>query len=280
MIFYYFGGSLHDKNQMTYLDDLGFKGVLFTYVPHQGDVFTWMVDNIDKSKKIKYLIAIRPHTISPQYLSMIAHSMDKIAPGRLQVNLIAGHIKPDEVDFGGILGEVNDKSSVKDRVNYMIEYLDVLNLMDTKLDFYVSCTNPYAFNAAASHNNKIILPYRDYKKGYFDFRKDDGQIVPGQKLDIKDKNIMLAVSPIIRNTQEEIDSQFPKNISLRNYYGTEYLDRKRFTADTEYFTYEDFGVFIKKLESEGIKEVLFNSYSEEERSKLIYFTAKYMKENS
>ncbi len=279
MIFYYFGGSLHDKNQMTNLDDLGFKGVLFTYVPHQGDVFTWMVDNMDKSKKIKYLIAIRPHTISPQYLSMIAQSIDKIAPGRLQVNLIAGHIKPDEVDFGGILGEVNDKSSVKDRVNYLIQYLDSLNSMKTELDFYVSCTNPYSFNAAASYDNKIILPYRDYKKGYFDFRKDDGQVIPGQKLDIRGKKIMLAVSPIIRNTQDEIDSEFPQNISRRSYYGTEYLDRERFTADTEYFTYEDFDVFIKKLESDGIKEVLFNSYSEKERENLIYFTARYMKEN-
>jgi len=280
MIFYYFGGNLEHKDQMKNLESLGFKGVLFTYVPHQGDIFTWMVDNIDKSKKIKYMIAIRPHTISPQYLSMVAQSMEKIAPGRLQINLIAGHIKPDEVDFGGILGEVNDRSSVKDRVNYMIEYLDVLNSMNTELDFYVSCTNNFAFNAAASHDNKIILPYRDYKKKYFDFKKDDGQVVPGEKFDINGKKIMLAVSPIIRNAQEDIDTEFPKNILRRNYYGTEYLDRERFTADTEYFTYEEFCVFIDKIESEGVKEVLFNSYSEPERQKLIYFTAKYIKENS
>lgn len=280
MKFYYFGGSLEYKDQMSDLEALGFKGVLFTYVPHQGDIFTWMAHNIDKTKKIKYMVAIRPHTISPQYLSMINKTIQKICPDRLQINLIAGHIKPDEIDFGGIVGEVTDRSSVKDRVNYMIQYLESLNSMNTDLDFYVSCTNPYAFNAAASYDNKIILPYCDYKNGYFSHKKANGQVVPGEKLNIDGKKIMLAVSPIIRETQNLIDLDFPKNVSRRTYHGVEYLDRERFTVDTEYFTYKEFCVFVKDLESKGIEEVLFNSYSHEERNNLIDFTARYIKENN
>jgi len=279
MKIYYFGGSLEEKNQMSILENLGFQGVLFTYVPHQGDIFTKMAYEINKTKKIKYMVAIRPHAISPQYLCMVHNSMNKIAPNRLQINLIAGHIKPDEVDFGGIVGEVNDRSSIPSRVNYLIDYLDVLSSMKNVPDYYVSSTNPYAYNAASKHNNKIILPYQNYNSGYFLDKSVEGQTKPGEKFDITGRKIMIAISPIIRKTQEEIDKEFPKDILIHTFDGKKYLDRQRFTIDTEYFTYDEFCNFIKKLESEGIDEILCNNYSPSERKNMIKFLSEYIKNN-
>ena len=238
-----------------------------------------MANEINLTEKIKYMIAIRPHAISPQYLSMIQNTLDEIAPNRLEINLIAGHIKPNEVDFGGILGGITDKSSVKDRVNYLIEYLDVLNSMKSKPNYYVSCTNIYLYNAATKYDEKIILPYQDYNNGYFQDKSIPGQTKPGEAFDISGRKIMLAAAPIIRMSQEEIDLQFPKNIVMHKFNGEEYLDRQRFTTDTEYFTYEEFCNFIKKLESENINEVLFNNHSEDERDIMIEFIAKYIKSN-
>ena len=58
---------------------------------------------------------------------MINESIKNIVPNRLQLNIISGHIKEHEKDFGGILGDVNDLSSKIDRSNYLIKYLDVVN---------------------------------------------------------------------------------------------------------------------------------------------------------
>lgn len=281
MKFYYFGGNIEDgSTQMQELEEAGFSGVLFTYNPNQGDFFTLLARDMDLSKKIKYMIAIRPHTLSPQYLCMVNHSINKIMKDRLQINIIAGHIKEDEKNFGGILGNVTDLSSVPDRVNYAIEYLDELKRMESNPnvhipDFYVSCTNPYLFNAAAKNNNKIILPYRDYNNGFFLDSNEYGNTRPGQKIDLRGKTVMLALGPIIRDTMEEIDEQFPKTQHKHTFEGRSYVDRQRFATDTEYFTYDQFVKFIHKLESEGMDEIMLQGWPFNERPIMIDYIKRY-----
>jgi alkanesulfonate monooxygenase SsuD/methylene tetrahydromethanopterin reductase-like flavin-dependent oxidoreductase (luciferase family) len=230
-------------------------------------------------QKIKYMIAIRPHALSAQYLCMINQSINEIQPERLQINIIAGHIKPDEVDFGGILGTVTDASSIPDRTNYMIDYLKELRDMESNgvqiPECYVTCTNIHSLEAVAKLGYKIIFPYREYKFGYFLDKSVDGQLKPGVGFDLSDKKIMLAISPIIRDTQEEIDAEFPKNIVVHTQDGKSYLDRFRFLNDTAYFTYDNFVRFVKELESKGINEILFNGAPESERDNLIKYIKRY-----
>lgn len=285
MRFYYFGGLLN--NQGSNIDDLeenGFDGVLFTYNPYQGDFFVRIANTINKNQKIKYMIAIRPHTMSAQYLCMINQSMNDIQTDRLQINLIAGHIKPHEIDFNGIIGEVTDYSSVKDRTNYLIEYIDELSKMEQNEkikvpDYYVSCTNIFAYEKATELKQKIILPYAVYKSGYFLDREIVGQTKPGAKLKIFDQKIMITVAPVIRDTQEEIDAEFPKNKIMHTFEGEEYMDREMATTDTEYFTYDQFSQFIKKLESENISEILLGAWPKEEVPNMMKYVKRYIKEN-
>lgn len=276
MKFYYFGGTVggHHKEHMTKLEKNNFSGALFTYSPPQGDIFTFMARNIDLDQKIKYMIAIRPHALSAQYLCMVNQAMKSIAPGRLQINIIAGHIKPDEIDFGGIQGAVTDFSSVIDRCNYTIEYLDVLKEMSSKQrkilanvpDFYVSCTNKYLFESASKHNFKIILPYQDYCKNKF--RDDDGII------DVAGKRIMISISPIIRKNEDELDREFPKQI-MRNPDGSTFQDRLRYASDNQYFTHLQWHGFIKDLERMGINEIMVQGSPYTERERLIDFIGQY-----
>lgn len=286
MKFYYFGGLLNsDGSNIDDLESNGFDGVLFTYNPYQGDFFVRIANTINKNQKIKYMIAIRPHTISAQYLCMINQSMNEIQKDRLQINLIAGHIKPHEIDFNGFVGEVTDYSSVKDRTNYLIEYIEELAKMEQNKkieipDYYVSCTNIFAYEKATKLKQKIILPYAVYKNGYFLNTDVPGQTKPGAELNISDQKIMLAVSPVIRETQEKIDAEFPKNKLIHTHDGSSYIDRERITTDTEYFTYEEFSKFIKKLESEKISEILLGAWPFEESPNMIKYIKKYIEENN
>lgn len=275
MEFYYFGGNFK-QGEITKLEDSHFDGVMFVYDAVIGDVFTRVARDIRLNEKIKYLVAIRPYAISPQYLCMINKSIRTIDKNRLQINLISGYIKDHEKKFGGILGSVNDDSDRIERSNYMIEYIKELNTMNGNktrpgLDFYVSTTNEYVFNATAEHNNKIILPYRDYKNGRWTVVNGDRGEDPGNTFDIAGRNIMLAITPIVRKTKEDLE--------LSEDYGNRPIwrdgEQQGKVTDIEYFTYEEFDNFIKKLESDGINQILMNGHNEDERNRLIYFIKLY-----
>jgi alkanesulfonate monooxygenase SsuD/methylene tetrahydromethanopterin reductase-like flavin-dependent oxidoreductase (luciferase family) len=209
---------------------------------------------------------------------MISKSINSIAPGRIQVNLISGYIKEHEKNFGGIMGDINDDSDRIDRSNYLIEYVKMLNTMPGNqrkhsLDFYISTTNEYVFHEASKNNNKMILPYRDYKNGYWTvISEKSGQDV-GNSFNVSDQNIMLALTPIIRKTEEELQmsEEYVKRPVWRDGETTGRVN------DIEFFTFQQFDDFMKKLKSEGINQVLINGFPEKERENIINFI-KYYKE--
>ena len=184
--------------------------------------------------------------------------------------------------FGGIVGPITDKSSIPDRTNYTIDYIKELDNMKKNNievpDCYVSCTNIYSLEAAAKLDYKIIFPYKEYKFGYFLDKSIPGWEKPGDTFDLSGKKIMLAITPIIRDTQEEIDREFPKDVVVNTPDGKSYKDRPRFAKDTAYFTYDKFVIFMKELESKGIHEVLLNGFPESERDSLISYIKKYKEE--
>ncbi len=247
MNFYYFNSHIEDLQE---LHDHHFYGALFIYDVPLGDRFTKIARIIDSDMEMKYLVAIRPYVISPQYLSMLYNSVNSMHPGRLQLNLVSGsgdiqrevkrsrteYQMNENKDFGGILGSVTDLSSNVDRSNYLIEYVDMINNLNTATpDFYVSVTNEYVFNAAAKHKNKIIIPYAMYKY---------------KKFDISNMDVMVAIKPILRETEEELE-KLPRPTGIWNKYHGQY-DRKEY----DYFTYSEFADLMNSFESDGIKEVL------------------------
>jgi hypothetical protein len=288
MKFYYFGGVMGDplnSKSPSNLNKNHFSGVMFTHDIPEGDMFVKTAKDININESIKYLVAIRPYTISPQYLSMINRSMDKIDRGRLQINLISGYIKDHEDGVGGIVGNITDKSSALDRSNYMIEFLKVLNEMDqdkespgywrdpsheNKLDVYVSTTNSYVFEAAKKYGHKIILPYHIYaRRGWSDFLKDPSISIP---LELDGMEIMLAITPIIRETEEELN--LLTNYAMRPVWQKGEIPKV--VLDVAYFTHEQFDDFVNTLEKRGINHLLINAVPSEEVEVIVPFIKQYV----
>ena len=288
MNFYYFGGVMgnpQDPKNPSNLNRHNFSGVMFTHDIPEGDMFVKVAQDIKGNENIKYLVAIRPYTISPQYLSMINRSMDRIDKGRLQINLISGYIKDHEDGVGGVVGDVNDTSSALDRSNYMIEFLKVLNEMDqdkespgywsepnhkNKLDVYVSTTNSYVFEAAKKYGHKIILPYHIYARGaWSDTLRHRSATIP---LNLGDTEVMIAMTPIIRKTEEDIDL-------LTNYVVRPAWKKGEVPSvlmDAAYFTYEQFDDFVETLEKRGINHLLINAVPSQESDIIIPFIKQYV----
>lgn len=274
MNFYYFGGVFNDSNSpetASKLEESNFSGVMFTYDSTQGDMFTRVARDIDKNQKIKYLIAIRPYTISPQYLNTINDSISQIMNDRLQINFISGYIKDHEKDTGGIVGDVDDSSESIDRSNYMIEFLKVLNEMpENRLDFYVSTTNSYVFDTVKQYNNKIILPYHIYKRGFWSDSLKDTSLM--YELNIDSTDVMIAMTPIIRETEEEL--KLLHNHAIRPIWKKG--EKSKVLDDVEYFTHDSFDEFIKTLKEDGINHLLINAVPRDERDIIIPFIKQYV----
>lgn len=268
MKFYYFGGSfLEDEETASKLDANNFDGVMYTYDPTKGDMFARVARDIDKNQKIKYLVAIRPYTISPQYLNAVNDSINEIMEGRLQINLVSGYIKDHEANVGGIVGDVNDSSDRTEKSKYMIEFLKVLNEMDqdrNKLDFYVATTNQHVFDVAKKYKNKMIIPYSLYS------RKKWPPL--GVDIDLSDTEVMVALTPIIRETEVELAAL--TDYALRPIWKKGEVSQV--VADVEYFTHERFNEFVKSLEDDGISSLLINAVPHKEHEIIVPFIKKYV----
>lgn len=259
MNFYYFNGGNHIENgKIRELEENGFTGVLFTYDVSSGDYFTRIAKDISEKESIKYMVAIRPHAISPQYLTMITSSIEFMVPNRLQINLISGNIKPNEKEFGGTIGKITDNSNNIDRSNYLIEYIKELERIkkDSKEnlippDCFISTTNKYVFNIAKNLNQKIILPYREFKQGHwteYENYGSSGATWLGEKINLNNMEVMIYLSPVIRETKEEL-----KKVS-----------REYERNDTCYFTKKEFNNFIKNLKLQGINNIMVQPWPLEE----------------
>jgi len=287
MKFYYFGGVFQEGNPASahMLEKNNFSGVMYTYDPTEGDMFTRVAREIKTEGKIKYLVAIRPYTISPQYLYTISQSISEIAPDRLQINVVPGYIKDHEKNIGGILGEVNDLSESLEKSKYTIEFikkLDEINngIMTTKtgegkqlentLDVYISTTNSYVFDAVKKFKNKIILPYHIYGRGFWsDVLKDPSLMIPFER---EGTEIMLAMTPIIRETKKELESLTQH--AMRPVWKKGEIPVV--VSDVEYFTYDSFHEFVQTLEENNIHHLLINAVPRSESEIIISFINQYV----
>ncbi len=274
MKFYYFGGVLGEEESVKSPSNLNrhhFDGVMFTHDIPQGDIFIQTAMDLKVNEKIKYLIAIRPYTISPQYLAMINDSLNKVQKDRVQLNIISGYTKDHEDGVKGIVGSVNDQSDKVEKRKYLVEFLHSLNEMNKNknikapLDFFVTTTNPRVLDAVNKHNNKIILPYSLYKNNIW-FKKFN------RPLDVNSKEIMIAITPIIRETEEELESL--KNYALRPTWQSGEVSRV--VNDAEYFTNKTFHELIKNLQENGINYLLINAVPQAENAIIIPFIKKYV----
>lgn len=236
-----------DFKVIPILEEAGFEGVLFVYNAVSEDRFTHIARNISTDTKIKHMVAIRPYVISPQYLSMIHKSINNINPHILQTNLISGHIKDEEKNYGGIIGSVNHFSSSKERSEYLIEYIKSLESLQSNVpDYYVSVGNPFVFEVAKKYNSKMIIQYSHYKEKIYD---------------LSNTRSMISITSVLRKTKEEINSIPESKIQHR--------------IDMAYFTYDEFSQLINKIKSEGINQVILSCWTEEDQSNIIEFVKQY-----
>lgn len=64
----------------------GYKSVLYTFHSASPDNFVKVSRVLNTDHNFKYLFALRPYHLSPQYLQMIVSAFNEIQPGRIAIN--------------------------------------------------------------------------------------------------------------------------------------------------------------------------------------------------
>jgi len=266
MKIYYFGGMI---DQLEIIKNHEFDGVLFTSGIHNPDLVKitnylsksekiqsncircgMTTKIIESSKNFKYMIAIRPYQISPQYLTMLCNSIDEVSQDKIEVNLISGWTEEFEKEYGGIVGEINDLSSNIEKSNYLIKFLEVFSKMKVLNlpKIFVSTTNQFTFSAAISHGYDIILPYSRYITGEYNIDKP---------------KTMISIAPLLREKHEEVG-----------------VDMKNVPLDCKIFTKKELTEFLNDLKEQNVKGVLLAPYPfQTENDRILSFVKEYKDKN-
>jgi alkanesulfonate monooxygenase SsuD/methylene tetrahydromethanopterin reductase-like flavin-dependent oxidoreductase (luciferase family) len=215
------------------LDNAGYDSVLLTYHSNTPDSFIKIPHIINKNQKIKYMIAIRPHSISPEYLKMQCDGFKEIQDNRLIINFVAGNLLEDEGTPVPTIDRITEKMDLDSRRDYLDKFLEIFKgLSGGKPEIAISGSSEKILDAAEKHADYLIIELYAYIDKNIYIKNINKKIV----------NLILC----IRETQEEIDEIF-KNKTIQG-LDPEYCGTKDKVMNN-----------ILKLHDIGIKDIMVSA---------------------
>ena len=110
------------KNLANILDKHKYYSLLLTYHSKQDDLLIKSLLAADNNIKLKFMIAIRTYSISPEYLSMICQSYNKSFTNKIMLNITSGDIHLDETSIEDIPLFKEYFDTPEKRLNYTEEW--------------------------------------------------------------------------------------------------------------------------------------------------------------
>jgi alkanesulfonate monooxygenase len=99
-------------------DELGYGGVLLPTGRSCEDAWVVASSLVASTRRLKFLVAIRPGIVSPTFAARMASTLDRISDGRLLINVVTGG-DPAESEGDGVFLAHDDRYGVSD------EFLDI-----------------------------------------------------------------------------------------------------------------------------------------------------------
>lgn len=199
--------NVKELRDLSYrLEDAGYESVLLTFHSSQADYFIKSAAAIVPGHKLKYMIALRPYHVSPQYCSMMTMAYNEIDQGRLVFNWVAGdfHNRSDESDIEfDIFGKSDLIDTIKKRTTFLRDFVKMY-----KMYCPISVMPPMVFS------------------GFSDYTLDTAKMFGGTSLcmldtyrDLPDRfngieNRMVAAVVTILDSEEEIEKYKEKVMPL------------------------------------------------------------------
>jgi hypothetical protein len=201
------------------LENFGYHSVLLTFHSKSPDYLIKSAAALIPGNKLKYMIALRPYHISPQFCAMVTEGYNQIEPNRIIFNWIAGdfHNRKDEglqVDVFGSTKEIDD---IVKRTTFLRNFVDQYNSFDIvtkKPEMVFSGFSDYTLETVKIFNGTSLCMIDDYRNNLKKF--DEIQ------------KIMVCVNPIILESNDEVKEYKEKiySVNPRSIQTTIIGDRK------------------------------------------------------
>jgi hypothetical protein len=260
MNFYFFDQICNSPKSIISkeLEDAGFYGMLVPYGVGFENHFIETARALDPEQNLKYIIGVRPHTISPQYLAMMIKSINDIDPDRVWINFVAGFIRDFELDLHGTMFPEEFERSFKARKDYMARYIPVFNdfckIKEIQTKLCMTGMSEEVFSLVEEHADYNIIAYEPYKrlKGFRDISKTR----------------IISMCPVIEDDEDYL-------LYLKG------LDN--IPQDIMFTTTEELVLTINNLKESGFNDIMLfthgknNDDHDHEKYKLIEFVKQYKK---
>lgn len=229
------------------LNKIGYQSVLLLFGTKMSDYWIKAARTLDTKHSIKYMFAMRPYAISPEYCYMMTKSFNEIQPNRLMINFVSGEFYPREInptDPDGIDIDIDDKEKRRLYVRKFVKkYIELFSMKDNRPTILISGAAPTAVRTAKDYGDYGLVMYKDFM---------------WNKSTFKDINkIMINFSVLIRDTQEEAEA-LAKTLNpvdrMNTIYGTK-----------DYVKYR-----INDLKQCGINDILIDRAHCEEEAEYIH----------
>lgn len=223
------------------LEEVGYESVLLTFHSDSPDYLIKSAAALIPKNKLKYMIALRPYHMSPQYCAMVTEGFNQIEPGRLVFNWIAGdsHNRLDEKPQMDVYGNTDTLDSIIKKTTFLRNFVNQYNSMPVitiKPQMVFSGYSEYTLETTRMFNGTSLSMIDDYienKDRFFNIQKK-----------------MVAVSPIILDTEKDVKT-------YKNFLRTK---SPRFVSMSIIGTKENVMKDLINLKNEGITDVLINTH--------------------
>jgi len=196
------------------LDGAGVKSVLLPYGPGGIDFSLVISDALKTTDQLIMTIALPAYGTSPDYAAKICETLNRFAPGRIGVNLVAGR--------WGDEGNGPSEKLVLDHYMHDSSLIDTLEKrvaisaiwMDKVIDLMKTHQHKTHMAVVGSSDTTIGIANKHCEYIYV----DDNLIYKEQfkKIDLNRVKPILIIDPlIINNTEEEQNVKYDKNAPLR-----------------------------------------------------------------
>ncbi len=192
--------------------------VLLTYSAFSEDYVPFLSSMMRVSKRLKFMMAFRAYTISPEYAIRFFNTMKKYQGDRVTFNLVAGKMLEDEQKE--VIDMYNFDESLINTVEKRIELADkwadkFFNKMGAQAPIsYTIANSPMTIDLANKWTDYAIV--------------HEGRLEESVN-ELKNTKIVLIIDPLIRETKEELDSEIQYYYQEWNTHGSEkpYVLEKR-----------------------------------------------------
>jgi len=229
------------KRMFNQKEKYGYESILLTAKGSNSDNWIKSAHIIDPTKKIKYMIAVRPYQQTAQIVNQMAAAFSEICPNRLMLNIVSGEMGGNEI---GIIPEAHSEVDVDittplGRLEYIPTWMK--NLSET----YVMGKKPIVL-LATRHPETIIkaAKYADIGLVMIDDFLNNPDLFTSNY-----KRLMISAQIIIRETDEqahkEIEQSFSNHMRIKRWaiYGTKETVKRK----------------LLELEKMGVTDILLSN---------------------